>query len=504
METLNYKVLSETGYNGYILKDAPVKVMQFGEGNFLRAFVDYFYDIANEKAGYNGKVKLVQPIANFPQMADWINEQEGLYTLYLRGSEKGQKVDAKRVISCVHDCVCPYSEGKWDEVLALARSEDLEIVVSNTTEAGIAYTQGDSQFDQVPPNSFPAKLTRVLYERYTAFKGAADKGLVILSCELIDNNGKELQKCCNNYAKDWNLDAAFIDWMNNANTFCSTLVDRIVPGRIRDPKELAAMEEANGYHDQVLDVGEVFGVWVIEGPAGLEDKLPFKKAGVNVMVVPDVTPYKKRKVRILNGAHTGFVLGAYLAGFDIVRDCMHDETVLGYMNKMLLQEVVPILPLDQDDCKKFAAAVEDRFNTPFVNHELMSISLNSTSKWRARNMPSFLEYVEKNGKLPTCLTMSFAAYIAFYSNDVQELTDKGLVCKRAKGNEYTISDDRYVLEFYNAHKDDDIPTLVHAVMTNEQMWGQDLTKVAGFEEATVKNLTLIREQGAMAAYKSCL
>ena len=504
METLNYKVLSETGYNGYILKDAPVKVMQFGEGNFLRAFVDYFYDIANEKAGYNGKVKLVQPIGNFPQMADWINEQEGLYTLYLRGSEKGQKVDAKRVISCVSDCVCPYIDGKWDEVLALARSEDLETVVSNTTEAGIAYTQGDSAFDQVPPNSFPAKLTRVLFERYKAFNGAADKGLVILSCELIDNNGKELKKCCNNYAKDWNLEAEFIDWMNNANTFCSTLVDRIVPGRIRDPKELAALEEANGYHDTALDVGEVFGVWVIEGPAGLEDKLPFKKAGVNVMVVPDVTPYKKRKVRILNGAHTGFVLGAYLAGFDIVRDCMHNDTIRGFMNKMLHEEIIPTLPLDKKDLEEFASAVEDRFNNPFVNHELMSISLNSTSKWRARNMPSFLEYIEKNGKLPTCLTMSFAAYIAFYSNNIQELNDKGLVCKRAKGNEYTVSDDRYVLEFYNAHKDDDIPTLVHAVMTNEQMWGQDLTKVAGFEEATVKNLTLIREQGAMAAYKSCL
>ena len=504
METLNYKVLEQTGYHGYILKDAPVKVMQFGEGNFLRAFVDYFYDIANEKAGYNGKVKLVQPIGNFPQMADWINEQEGLYTLYLRGSEKGQKVDAKRVISCVSDCVCPYVDDKWDDVLALARSADLETVVSNTTEAGIAYTQGDSAFDQVPPNSFPAKLTRVLYERYKAFQGAADKGLVILSCELIDNNGKELKKCCNNYAKDWNLEAEFIDWMNEANTFCSTLVDRIVPGRIRDPKELAALEEANGYHDTVLDVGEVFGVWVIEGPAGLEDKLPFKKAGVNVMVVPDVTPYKKRKVRILNGAHTGFVLGAYLAGFDIVRDCMHNDTIRGFMNKMLHEEVIPTLPLDKKDLEDFASAVQDRFNNPFINHELMSISLNSTSKWRARNMPSFLEYVEKNGKLPTCLTMSFAAYIAFYSNDVQELTDKGLVCKRAKGNEYTVSDDRWVLEFYNAHKNDSIPALVHAVMTNEQMWGQDLTKVPGFEEATVKNLTNIRENGALAAYKSCL
>ena len=504
METLNYKVLEQTGYHGYILKDAPVKVMQFGEGNFLRAFVDYFYDIANEKAGYNGKVKLVQPIGNFPQMADWINEQEGLYTLYLRGSEKGQKVDAKRVISCVSDCVCPYVDDKWDEVLALARSEELETVVSNTTEAGIAYTQGDSAFDQVPPNSFPAKLTRVLYERYKAFQGAADKGLVILSCELIDNNGKELKKCCNNYAKDWNLEAEFIDWMNEANTFCSTLVDRIVPGRIRDQKELAALEEANGYHDAVLDVGEVFGVWVIEGPAGLEDKLPFKKAGVNVMVVPDVTPYKKRKVRILNGAHTGFVLGAYLAGFDIVRDCMHNDTIRGFMNKMLHEEVIPTLPLDKKDLEDFASAVQDRFNNPFINHELMSISLNSTSKWRARNMPSFLEYVGKNGKLPTCLTMSFAAYIAFYSNDVQELTDKGLVCKRAKGNEYTVSDDRWVLEFYNEHKNDDVPTLVHAVMTNEQMWGQDLTKVPGFEEATVKNLTNIRENGALAAYASCL
>ena len=504
METLNYKVLEQTGYHGYILKDAPVKVMQFGEGNFLRAFVDYFYDIANEKAGYNGKVKLVQPIGNFPQMADWINEQEGLYTLYLRGSEKGQKVDAKRVISCVSDCVCPYVDGKWDEVLALARSEELETVVSNTTEAGIAYTQGDSAFDQMPPNSFPAKLTRVLYERYKAFQGAADKGLVILSCELIDNNGKELKKCCNNYAKDWNLEAEFIDWMNEANTFCSTLVDRIVPGRIRDPKELAALEEANGYHDAVLDVGEVFGVWVIEGPAGLEDKLPFKKAGVNVMVVPDVTPYKKRKVRILNGAHTGFVLGAYLAGFDIVRDCMHDEVIRDYMNKMLQDEIIPILPLDKEDCEKFASAVEDRFNNPFVDHQLMSISLNSTSKWRARNMPSFLEYVEKFGKLPAVLTMSFAAYMAFYSCDIQRREEDGLVCKRPAGNEYKIQDDAFVLDFYFAHKDDDVKTLVHAVMTNTEFWGQDLTEIAGFEEATVQNLTLIREQGAKAAYASVL
>ena len=499
MERLNYDVLKKSGYDGYVLKDAPEKVLQFGEGNFLRAFVDYWFDLANEKAGWNGKCCLVQPIA--PGLAKMINEQEGLYTLYLRGSENGQKVDAKRVISSVNRCLNPYEKEDYEKMMAVAASDDLEIIVSNTTEAGIQYDPSCKQ-DDCPPSSFPAKLTQVLYHRYKAGK----KGIIMLACELIDNNGKELLKCVNQYIDQWGLEDGFKKYVNEDCTFCGSLVDRIVPGRIRDPKEVAELEEKHGYADPLLDVGEVFGVWVIEGDTKLNDILPFRKAGLedHVFVTPDMSPYKKRKVRILNGAHTGFVLGAYLAGFDIVRDCMHDETILGYMNKMLLQEVVPILPLDQDDCKKFAAAVEDRFNNPFVNHELMSISLNSTSKWRARNMPSFLEYIEKNGKLPTCLTMSFAAYIAFYSNNIQELNDKGLVCKRAKGNEYTISDDRYVLEFYNAHKDDDIPTLVHAVMTNEQMWGQDLTKVAGFEEATVKNLTLIREQGAMAAYKSCL
>ena len=498
METLNYKVLAQTGYDGYILKDAPIKVMQFGEGNFLRAFVDCFFDIANEKAGWNGKVSLVQPIGNFPQMADWINAQEGLYTLYLRGSEKGQKVDDKRVISCVANCVCPYSEGKWAEVLALAASPDLEIIASNTTEAGIVYDPA-CQKDDCPPSSFPAKLTQVLYKRWQAGK----KPLVILSCELIDNNGKELEKCVSQYIDQWALEAEFKAWCGEC-TFCSTLVDRIVPGRIKDPAEAARMDEENGYHDELIDVGEVFGVWNIEGPEWLADKLPFKAAGLNCIVVPDVTPYKKRKVRILNGAHTGFVLGAYLAGFDIVRDCMHDDTILKYMNKMLLDEVVPILPLDKEDCKKFAAAVQDRFNNPFINHELMSISLNSTSKWKARNMPSFLEYIDKQGKLPVCLTMSLAAYIAFYSSDIQERTADGLICKRPKGNTYKIQDDAWALDFYYAHKDDSAAGLVHAVLTNTQMWDQDLTAIDGLEAAVLADLGKIRTDGAEAAFASCL
>ncbi|MBR1670471.1 MAG: tagaturonate reductase [Butyrivibrio sp.] len=499
MDLLNYDVLEKSGYKGYVLKDAPVRVLQFGEGNFMRAFVDYFFDIANEKAGFNGKVALVQPISQ--GLTELVNKQEGLYTLYLRGSENGEKVDAKRVISSCACCLNPYDKADFDKMMAIAESDDLDIIASNTTEAGIAYDPS-CNFDDQPASSFPGKLTQVLYRRYKAGK----KGVVVLSCELIDNNGKELLKCVNQYIDQWKLEDGFKDYVNNDNIFCSTLVDRIVPGRIRDPKEVEKLEAENGYHDELIDVGEIFGVWIIEGPDGLEDRLPFKKAGVNVHVVPDVMPYKHRKVRILNGAHTGFVLGAYLSGQDIVRDCMQNATIAGFMNKMLNEEVIPTLVdhLDENDLNQFAAAVKDRFNNPFVNHELMSISLNSTSKWKARNMPSFLQYIDKNGKLPVCLTMSLAAYIAFYSNDIQELNDKGLICKRPKGNTYTVSDDRWALEFFYDHKGASEEELVKAVLGNEKMWDQDLNKIDGLTDAVTADLKKIHTDGAEAAYASCL
>ena len=499
MQLLNYDVLANTGYKGFVQKDAQIKVLQFGEGNFLRAFVDYFFDISNEKAGFDGKVALVQPIAQ--GLTKLINDQEGLYTLYLRGSENGEKVDLKRVISAAKCCLNPYEKSDFDKMMEIAASDSLDIIVSNTTEAGIAYDPS-CKFEDVPASSFPGKLTQVLYTRFKAGK----KGVVVLSCELIDNNGKELLKCVNSYIDQWNLGEEFKTWVNSDNIFCSTLVDRIVPGRIRDAKEVEKLEAENGYHDELIDVGEIFGVWIIEGPKELEDRLPFKKAGVNVHVVPDVMPYKHRKVRILNGAHTGFVLGAYLAGQDIVRDCMQNETIAGFMNKMLNDEVIPTLVdhLDKNDLDEFASAVMDRFNNPFVNHELMSISLNSTSKWKARNMPSFLQYIEKNGKLPVCLAMSLAAYIAFYSNDISELTDAGLICKRPAGNTYTVSDDRWVLEFYYEHRADSEEALVKAVLGNKKMWDTDLNEIEGLTDAVTKNLEKIHKDGAEAAYASCL
>lgn len=495
MEKLNYNVLEKKGYKGYIKKTAPEKVLQFGEGNFLRAFTDYFFDCANEKADWDGKVTLVQPIEN--GLTDIVNEQEGLYTLYLRGSEKGKKVDEKRIISSVARCINPYKDFRM--LLEAACSDDLEIIVSNTTEAGIVYDP-NSRFEQCPPVSFPAKLTRILYERYKQNK----PGVIMLSCELIDDNGKELLKCVNQHIDDWRLEKGFQTWIQNENVFCSTLVDRIVPGRIRDENELKELEQANGYKDDLLDVGECFGVWIIEGPEGLEDRLPFKKAGLNVHVVRDVAPYKKRKVRILNGAHTGFVLGAYLSGEDIVRDCMHDETIKGFMNKMLYEEIIPTLPLDKKDLMEFAEAVSDRFNNPFVNHELMSISLNSTSKWRARNMPSFVEYIKKEGALPECLTMSLAAYIAFYGNNIQRMEEDGLICRRPKGNEYKVQDDAWVLDFFYQHKEDTAEKIVDEVLGNDKMWGENLNKIEGLRAKVTDNLELIRSKGAKAAYASCL
>ena len=497
MEQLCYETLEKAGYTGYLLKNAPERVLQFGEGNFLRAFTDYWFDMANEKAGWNGKCVLVQPIAQ--GLTQLINRQEGLYTLYLRGRQNGEKVDVKRVISSVSRCLNPYEKQDYDAMMDVAAGEALEYIVSNTTEAGIVYDPS-CRLEDCPPASFPAKLTQVLLHRWRAGR----PGVVVLSCELIDNNGKELLRCVNQYIKQWGLKEGFARWVNGDCTFCSTLVDRIVPGRIRDAAEAARLEDENGYRDALIDVGEVFGVWNIEGPEWLAEKLPFRAAGLNCPVVPDVTPYKKRKVRILNGAHTGFVPGAYLAGYDIVRDCMQDDVILGFMNRMLHEEVIPTLPLDRQDLEAFAAAVQDRFNNPFINHELMSITLNSTSKWRARNMPSLLEYAQTAGKLPPCLAMSFAAYIAFYSSDIQALTEQGLVCRRPKGNEYTVSDDRWVLEFYYSRRGVSDETLVHDVMTNEKMWGQDLTLVPGFEQAAAENLRRIRTEGARAAFAACL
>ncbi len=494
MKKLCYQTLEEQGYDGYLLKEAPERVIQFGEGNFLRAFVDYFIDMMNEKAGFQSKVVLCQPIA--PGLADMINEQEGLYTLYLRGFENGQKVNDKRVISCVSRCLNPYQD--FEAVLACAENPDLRYIACNTTEAGIAYDPSCS-FSDVPADSYPGKLTQFLYRRFEKFGKETGKGFVILSCELIDNNGKELEKCVLQYAKQWELGEEFTEWVKAENIFCSTLVDRIVTGYPR--AEAESLCEELGYQDNLIDTGEVFGFWVIEGPESLKEELPFEKAGLPVLITDNHKPYKQRKVRILNGAHTSMVLGAYLAGQDIVRNCMEDSVIQGFMNKTIYDEIIPTLTLPKEELEGFAASVTERFKNPFIDHALLAISLNSTSKWKARVMPSLKGYVEKTNTLPECITASFAFYLAFYRG--VRMGENCLIGMR-NGEEYQIKDDREVLDFFYAHKDDSAADYVHAACTNAAFWGEDLSALPGFEDAVVKYLEAIEEKGCYEVMKECL
>lgn len=491
------------GYEGYLVpQDAPEKVLQFGEGNFLRAFVDRYFDLANEATGWNGKIVMVQPINGAFAFADGINAQDDLYTVLMRGKQNGATIDESRLVSSCSRCLNPYREADRAAILDVAKSDDLEIIVSNTTEAGIAYDPTCKPTDE-PPASFPAKLAVVLHERWLAHK----PGVIILSCELIDHNGAELLRIVKQYCKDWAWEGEFVEWLEHDCTFCTTLVDTIVPGRIRDSKEAEKVAERLGYEDPFLTVREPFQMWGIQGSEELGKKLPFIQAKLpGVFMTPDVTPYKKRKVRILNGAHTGFVPGAWLAGFNIVRDCMHDDVIHGFMNQMLQKEVIPTLDkeLDHDDLEAFAAAVTNRFDNPFIDHQLLSICLNSTAKWRARDLPTLVDYVEQTGKLPRCLATSLAALIAFYTTGFEGRDEKGLHLRRADGTAYVAQDDAAVLDFYAEHHSDSDADLVQAVLANESFWGEDLTKIPGLETFVCATLMNIRETGTKAAFEACL
>lgn len=490
---LSYHALED--YGGYLLRQAPERVLQFGEGNFLRAFVDDFFDIANERCGFDGKIVVCQPIPL--GMSEAINRQEGLYTLYLRGVQDGRMVEEKRVISAVSRCINPYQD--FSALLDCAKNPDLRYLVSNTTEAGIAFDP-DCRFEDTPPAAFPAKLTRFLYQRYQCFKHETDRGFIILSCELIDQNGRVLQDCVHRYIDLWGLGEDFARWVDTQNLFCSTLVDRIVTGYPRGEAE--ALNRENGYEDALLDTGEVFGLWVIEGPAWLEEELPFKRAGLPVVVTADQTPYKKRKVRILNGAHTSMALAAFLAGREIVRDCMEDPVIRGFMDRTIREEIIPTLTMPKEELETFASAVTERFKNPFIDHALLSISLNSIAKWKTRCLPSLEGYWERFGVLPRNLAFSLAACLAFYSSGIQSLDQSGLHCRRPLGGEYLVQDDPSVLHFFWQHREDNPEALAKAALSNGDFWGRDLTQVPALLETVAQDLRIIRERGAYEAMEA--
>ena len=468
--------------------ERPVKVLQFGEGNFLRAFVDYMIDIANENGKFNGDVVIVKPI-EFGSL-DNFHKQDCQYTVQLRGIVDGEAKKIKRVVTSVADAVDAY--GEYEKYAEYAKLDTLRFIVSNTTEAGIVYDESD-KLEFNPPKSYPGKLTKFLYERYQHFNGALDKGLIMLPVELIDDNGLHLKECVLKQVENWGLEEGFAKWLNDACIFTSTLVDRIVTGYPKD--EAADLCKEFGYEDNLIVTGEPFALWVIESPKDLTDELPLPTVGLPVIYTEDHHPYKQRKVRILNGAHTSFVLASYLCGNDIVLQSMEDELILNFIKGTLFDEVIPTLTLPKDELMEFADAVLTRFRNPYVKHAHLAISLNSVSKWRARCMPSFLDYIRNEGKIPAHLTFSLAALMSFYTGS--EIRDKALIGHRGE-EEYRIMDDAAVLDFFAANSGKEAAEYVHAVLSNVDFWGQDLSALAGVEDAIIGYVNDIRTIGMRA------
>ena len=471
----------------YSRKERPVKVLQIGEGNFLRAFVDYGIDVANEELGFNSNVDIIVPIANKPAR---FAKQNNIYTVCLRGQKDGKPYKENRVVTCVEQVLGAYED--YEAFMKLAELETLEFVVSNTTEAGIVYEDGDKLADK-PPKTFPAKLTKFLYTRYQFFKGAPDKALTMLPVELIDHNGENLKKCVLQYVALWQLEAGFKKWLDQDCIFAGTLVDRIVPGYPRD--EAAAICQELGYEDELLDKAEPFGLWVI-GDARVEKKFKVSSKKWHVIFTDKIEVYKERKVRILNGAHTSMVLGAYLAGMDYVGQCMADPDIRTQLDQSVFGEIVPTVHLPKAEAEEFARAVFDRFENPFVKHALLSISLNSISKWKARVLPSFKDSVANNhGQLPKWLTYSLAALLAFYHTTK---AGKGCLLGTRGADTYEIHDDADKLEFIRQQAGKTNAGYVQAIMSRTDFWGEDLTKIPGFYDAVVKYLDAILSKGARA------
>ncbi|CAH2599374.1 Altronate oxidoreductase [Rhodovastum atsumiense] len=467
----------------------PVNILQIGDGNFLRAFVDWMVDVCNGQGLFRGGVAIAQPL---PQgLADRIEAQEGLFTVLLRGIENGQEVQSRRVVSCVHRALNPYDQ--WDEMRALAADPDLRFVVSNTTEAGIADLE-EPFAPEACPASFPAKVAALLNARYQALGGSAAPGLVFIPCELIEANGSNLRRIVKLHAQRWALGTGFIDWLERNNHFLDTLVDRIVPGY--PGAEADSLRASWGYDDQLIVAAEPFHLWVIQGPRALADEFPLHKAGLNVVWTDDLQPYRTRKVRILNGAHTASVLAAYCSGLDTVQQMMQDPVVSGFLHQVMFQEIVPFVPLPEPERQSYAATIVERFGNPFIRHELISIALNSVSKWKVRVLPTVKDFAAQRGAAPAGLSFSLAALLWFYRGQV---VDGAYTGTRAAGP-YPIRDDAAVIaKMASAWEGDDPSQAAALLLGDASLWGEDLTTLPGFSGRVMEGLLAIASKGMKAA-----
>ncbi|WP_114764861.1 tagaturonate reductase [Vibrio rhodolitus] len=461
----------------------PEKIIQFGEGNFLRAFFDWQIDLLNEHTDFNAGITIVRPIdAGHPKL----DSQGGIYTALVRGiNEAGESVAEPRVITAVNRELLAY--GEYDEVLRVAENPELEWVVSNTTEAGICFDEQD-ELGAMPPKSFPAKLTQFLYRRYQHFAGDNDKGLILLPCELIDFNGEKLKEIVLKYAQIWQLEDEFSNWIETANTFCSTLVDRIVTGYPKD--EIKAIESEFGYQDNFLVAAEYFYLFVIQGPDWLKDKFKLAQCPLNIAIVDDIKPYKERKVGILNGAHTAMVPVAYLAGIDTVSEAMQDQDICTFLDALLDNEVIPSLDMDAQELRSFKDSVLNRFRNPYIKHYLTSIALNSLTKFKTRLLPQLITYSRDNGQAPKHMSFSLAALYCFY------LGKRG-------AEEIPLSDDQHLLELFTAWRQTsgDHSVNVAQFLAMKHHWDVDLTELPQLTELVAQYVNAIQTLGMKEAMK---
>jgi tagaturonate reductase len=440
----------------------------------------------NEKTGFDGSVVVVQPIPN--GMVETLNAQDGLYHLTLKGIDKGEPVYTTQLIDVVSRGINPYTQ--FDTYLQLAENPDMRFVISNTTEAGIAFDP-ESKIDDKPANSYPAKLVQLLHHRYETFDGAEDKGLIIFPCELIFENGRVLKECINKYIEYWGLSKNFGDWVNKHCAIYSTLVDRIVPGYPRETAD--EIKAKTGFDDKLLVEGEIFHLWVIEAPETVAQEFPADKAGLNVLFVPSEEPYHERKVTLLNGPHTVLSPVGYLSGLNTVRECVEDETIGAYVRKVMFDELLPTLNLPENELIQFANDVLDRFRNPFVKHHVTSIMLNSFPKYKTRDLPGLKTYLKRKGVLPEGLVLGLAAIVTYYKGG-----------KRGT-DEIVVQDDPKIVDLLQSlWQTGSAEQIAKGILAAGFIWGEDLNEIQGLANMLENYLTDIQEKGIQEAVKKVL
>ena len=467
-------------------KQYTEKIIQFGEGNFLRAFIEWIIWKTNQKTDFNASVVVVQPIEK--GMVGWLNEQDGLYHLNLQGLQDGQPVDSVDLIDVISRGINPYED--FQAYLKLAEQPEMRFVISNTTEAGIAFDPA-CKLDDAPASSYPGKLTQLLYHRYQHFNGAMDKGFIIFPCELIFENGRHLKECIRQYIDLWNLGDGFLNWFENACGVYSTLVDRIVPGYPRDTA--AQLCERAGYDDHLLDKAEIFHLWVIEAPQEVAAEFPADKAGLHVLFVPSEAPYHERKVTLLNGPHTVLSPVGYLSGLDTVKECCEDPEVGPFVKKVMFEELLPTCNLPKEELEKFGCDVMERFRNPFVKHFVTSIMLNSFPKFKTRDLPGLKTYLERKGELPKGIVLGLAAICTYYKGG-------------KRGNvDIVPNDDPKIIELLqNLWATGDVRKVAEGVLADGFIWGEDLNAVPGLTDLLTADLALIQAEGMRAAVRSVI